>query len=86
MKIEKNIKDLYFDFNDEKIKVFRDDSVVLATKTNNKYIGIKECVLNVLNNGFISYEYAYKMGLNCISVYPKMKLILQERFKYVICR
>lgn len=83
LKIEKNIKDLYFDFNDEKIKVFRDDSVVLATKTNKKYIGIKECVLNVLNNGFISYEYAYKMGLNCISVYPKMKLILQERFKFV---
>ena len=83
MKIEKNVKDLYFDFNDEKIKVFRDDSVVLGTKTNKKYQGIKECILKVLNNGFISYEYAYKMGLNCISVYPLMKSILQERFQYV---
>jgi len=81
--VNEKVQSLYFDFQDEKIKMFKEKSFTLKTKTNKRYIGIKECILNVLNNGFISYEYAYKMGLNCVSIYPKMKLILQERFKFV---
>ena len=82
-RIEMEVKDLYFDFSDDKIKIFRDSSVLLATKANLRYIAIKNVFLQVLQNGFISYEYAYKMGLNCINVYPRMKEILQQRFEYV---
>ncbi len=82
-KIEHEVRDLFFDFSDNKIKLFRNSSVLLASPDNKRYVGIKSAILKVLENGFISYEYAYRMGLNCIDIYPKMKQILQERFNYV---
>lgn len=82
-KIKNEVIDLFFDFSDNKIKLFRDSSTLLATQTNLRFIGIKTAILKVLENGFISYEYAYKMGLNCIDVYPRVIKILQHRFNYV---
>jgi DNA helicase II / ATP-dependent DNA helicase PcrA len=81
--IIKEVQDLYFDFNDEKIKFFRDDSTLLATKTNKKYQGIKQSIENVIQSGTISYEYAYKFANHYIALYPSVIDLLQKRFKYV---
>ncbi len=81
--IIKEVQDLYFDFNDEKIKFFRDDSTLLATKTNKKFQGIKKSIESVIHSGIISYEYAYKFANHYCELYPSVKDLLQKRFKYV---
>lgn len=81
--IMKEVQDLYFDYNDEKIKFFRDDSTLLATKTNKKYQGIKQSIANVIQSGTISYEYAYKFAHHYIALYPAVIDLLQKRFTYV---
>ena len=81
--IKKDVQNLYFDFRDEKIKFFRDDEVLLSTKTNKKYQGIKEAILKVLHSGVISYEYAYKLADYYLEKVPRVKSILLERFQYV---
>ncbi|WP_281979893.1 UvrD-helicase domain-containing protein [Tenacibaculum mesophilum] len=81
--IKKDVQNLYFDFRDEKIKFFRDDGVLLSTKTNKKYQGIKETILKVLYSGVISYEYAYKLADYYLEKVPRVKSILLKRFQYV---
>ncbi len=81
--IIKEVQDLYFDFNDEKIKFFRDDSTLLATKANKKYQGIRQSIENVIQSGTISYEYAYKFANHYVALYPSVIDLLQKRFKYV---
>lgn len=81
--IAKEVKDLYLDYNDEKIKFFRDDSTLLALKTNKKYQGIRLAIERVIQSGIISYEYAYKLAKNYCDQYPTVIELLKKRFKYV---
>lgn len=82
--IIKEVQDLYFDFKDETIKFFRDDSSLLVTKTNKKYQGIKQSIEYVIHSGTISYEYAYKFANHYVELYPSVIDLLQMRFKYVL--
>lgn len=82
-RIEDEVKDLYFDFKDGKIKIFRDNSTILADANNLRYQAIKSCVLKVIYSGYISYEYAYKLTDAALHYYPRLKNILQNRFEYV---
>lgn len=81
--IEKEVKNLYYDFEDEKVKFFRNHSVLLASKENKKYQGLKQIITETINSGVISYEYAYKLGMSYLNRYPKVRKILRGRFKYI---
>lgn len=81
--IEKEVRDLYFDYSDKKIKVFRNDDTILSTPTNPRYIGIKSAIEQVIKSGVISYEYAYKLANSYCEQYPKVIELLQKRFRYV---
>jgi len=81
--IEKEVKNIYYDFEDEKIKFFRNNSILLASKENKKYKGLKQIIIETINSGVISYEYAYKLGMSYLNRYPKVSKILRGRFKYI---
>lgn len=82
--IEREVKDLYFDFRDEKIKRASDGSVVLATQGNVKYDAIGRIIKGVvLEQGIISYEYAYHFGRVYLEKAPLVKALLQKRFRYM---
>ena len=81
--IEQEVKNLYFDYIDQKIKLFNDGATVLADKNNIRYQGIKYAIENVLRAGLISYDYAYVIGMYYLDLLPQLKIVLQKRFKYV---
>jgi superfamily I DNA/RNA helicase len=81
--IEKEVKSLYFDFNDNTIKLVDTDEVLLRTPTNKKYIGLKAIIQEVIEAGILSYDYAYSLSEYYLNKIPIVTSILQERFKYV---
>lgn len=81
--VKNEIKKLFFDFNDEKIKLFTDYSVILSDKENLKYIWLKSMILEVISEWIISYDYAYNLGFKYLEKFPKIIKILQKRFQFV---
>jgi hypothetical protein len=81
--IEKEVKDLYFDFNDHKIKRFSNGDNVLVDSENKKFIGLRTIISENIYEGIISYEYAYNLGELYIATFPMIKRLLQKRFRFV---
>lgn len=81
--IKQEVQDLFLDYSDEKIKFFRDNSTLLADKSNGKYKGIREVIESVVDSGMISYEYAYKLAASYCEQYPQIIELIQKRFRYV---
>lgn len=82
--IEDEVKDLYFDFSDSKIKRANNKNVVLATGGTPKYDAISRLIKEiVLERGIISFEYAYHLGRTYLEKTPLIKTLLQKRFRYV---
>lgn len=80
--IENDVRGLYYDFITDEIKN-RDNDVLLKTKTNKRYIGLKAMIVEVLKKGIISYEYAYHFGECYLHKIPLIKELLQKRFSFV---
>jgi len=80
--IENEVRGLYYDFITDEIKN-RDNDVLLKTRTNKRYIGLKAIIVEVLKKGIISYEYAYHFGEYYIHKIPLIKELVQKRFSYV---
>ena len=81
--IEKEVKDLFFDFTELKIKTITNNKTLLADQANKKYIGIKKIIFEILDEGVISFEYAYYLAIYYCQKFPKLKKLLQKRFRYV---
>ncbi len=81
--IEQEIKDIYFDYNDEIIKRFLNDNTILKNKTNPKYIGLKKVIEDSIKDGKISFEYAYLLAVYYLKVFPILINLFQKRFSYV---
>ncbi|AMR32719.1 hypothetical protein A0256_15455 [Mucilaginibacter sp. PAMC 26640] len=81
--IDAEVKSLYYDFNDDTIKSFKTLEVVLKTPDNLKFIGLKKIILEVLQCGIISFDYAYCLAKYFISKIPNSKIYVQERFAFV---
>ena len=81
--IEEEIKDIYFDYNDEIIKRFLNDNTILKNKTNLKYIGLKKVIEDSIKDGKISFEYAYLLAAYYLKVFPTLINLFQKRFSYV---
>ena len=81
--IDQEVQDLYYDYIDNRIKLFRDDSTIISDQNNPKFKGLKQSVESVVKEGIISYEYAYKLGFFCLEKYPDLKKLLQDRFQLV---
>lgn len=81
--IDSEVKSLYYDFNDDTIKSSKTLEVVLRTPDNPKFIGIKKIILEVLQSGIISFDYAYCLAKYFISKIPQAKLYIQKRFAFV---
>lgn len=80
--IDDEVKNLYFNFNTNKIENFKSD-FSLKTPTNKKFIGLKKAIFEVLNKGIISFDYAYKLGDYYLNSNVKIKVLLQKRFSFV---
>lgn len=80
--IEKEIRDLHYDFITNEIKNSNND-VLLKDVTNKKFIGLKTIILEVLKRGIMSYDYAYHFAEFYIHKIPIIKEILQKRFSFV---
>lgn len=80
--IENEVRGLYYDFITDEIKN-RDNDVLLKTKTNKRYVGLKAIIDEVLKKGIISYDYAYHFGEFYLYKIPMIKELLQKRFSFV---
>ena len=81
--IKNEVKKLFFDFNDEKIKLFTDYSTILADKSNLKYIWLKKIIFETISEWIISYDYAYHLWFKYLEQFPKIIKILQKIFQFV---
>lgn len=81
--INNEVKKLFFDFNDEKIKLFSDYSTILADQSNLKYIWLKKIIFETISEWIISYDYAYHLWFKYLEQFPKIIKILQKRFNFV---
>lgn len=82
-KIEKDVKNIFLDFTDNKIKNFSNKEFILKDSSNKKYQGLKTIIEEIINKEIISYEYAYNMAEAFISKKPIIKRLIQLRFKFV---
>ncbi len=80
--IEKEVRDLYYDFITNEIKNGNND-VLLKDAKNKKFIGLKAIIIEVLRKGIMSYDYAYHFAENYLHKIPLIKEILQKRFSFV---
>lgn len=80
--IEKEVRDLYYDFITNEIKNGNND-VLLKDATNKKFIGLKAIIIEVLRKGIMSFDYAYHFAENYLHKIPLIKEILQKRFSFV---
>lgn len=80
--ISDEVSGLYYDFIKDEIKN-RNDNVLLKTVVNKKFQGIKQIILEVIDKGIISYDYAYHLGQYYLHLYPEISNILQMRFPLV---
>ncbi len=81
--IDQEVKDLYYDYSDDKVRLFRDNSTIISDQNNLKFKGLKQAIESVVKEGIISYEYAYKLGFYCLERYPDLLNLLQNRFNLV---
>lgn len=82
-RIEKDVRDLFFDFTDGKMKKFDRKEVLLKNSKNKSYQELKTIVDEIINREVISYEYAYNMAEAFINKAPIIKRLIQFRFKFV---
>ena len=82
-RIEKDVRDLYFDFTDGKIKKFNGKEVLLQDSKKKSYQELKTIVDEIINKEVISYEYAYNMAEAFINKTPIIKRLVRARFKFV---
>jgi len=81
--IEKDVKRLYLDMSDSKIKMFYDPKTILADPKKKKYQGISKIIIEVLSAGILSYEYAYNLAEDYCRRFPLIVKLLRKRFSYV---
>ena len=82
-KIEQEIKDLFIDPRDDKIKTFYGKKTILKDSTNKKYCGIQKIIDEIVCGETISYECAYSFAYAYIQKAPIIKRLIRKRFKFV---
>ncbi|MBL7186693.1 MAG: ATP-dependent helicase [Phycisphaerae bacterium] len=82
--IERDAKNMYLDFGDKAIGLFRDSKALLKESANPKYIALRHLFKDiVITEGIICYAYAYHLGSLYIEKAPQVKRLLQRRFPFV---
>jgi hypothetical protein len=81
--IDKEVKNLYFDYSDNQIKLITDKKCLLRDPSNKRYQGIKNVIENTLKSGFLSFEYAYIFANRFLKNNPIILGLLQRRFQYI---
>jgi DNA helicase-2/ATP-dependent DNA helicase PcrA len=81
--IDKEIKNLYFDYSDNQIKLFTDKKCLLKDPTNKKYQGLKKIIENTIKDGFLSFEYAYIFANDFLKNNDCIQKLLQQRFRFI---
>jgi DNA helicase II / ATP-dependent DNA helicase PcrA len=82
-KIEKDVRDLFFDFTDSKVKKFDGKKVLLQDDKKKSYQELKTLVHEIIGKEVISYEYAYNMAEAFIHKAPIIKRLIRLRFKFI---
>lgn len=78
-----DVKNLFYDFSDEKIKFLDNNKTFLKDKNNLKFQWFSKIILETLQEWFLSYKYAYHLAFCYLEKFPKIIKILQKRFQYV---
>lgn len=81
--IDKEIRNLYFDYSDNQIKLITDKKCLLKDPSNKKYQGIKKVIEDTLKSGFLSFEYAYIFANHFLKNNSIILGLLQRRFQYI---
>jgi DNA helicase-2/ATP-dependent DNA helicase PcrA len=81
--IDKEVKNLYFDYSDNQIKLITDKKCLLRDPSNKRYQGTKNVIENTLKSGFLSFEYAYIFANRFLKNNPIILGLLQRRFQYI---
>lgn len=83
-RIRSDVRNLWCDFNTNRITIKRNARKALVSKpANPRHQAITQLVEKTIKEGYMSYEYSYHMADLYINHFPKIKRLLQERFKYV---
>lgn len=82
-RMEKDVRNIFFDFTDRTIKKFDDKKVLLKDPNNKKYQGLRTIIEEIINKEIISYEYAYNMAEAFIKKVPIIKRLVRLRFKFI---
>ena len=81
--IDEEIKTLFYDYCDEKIKRIDNKKVILSDKNNKRFIGLKTIIEESVSEGIISYEYAFNIANLYLKQYPIIRTYIQKRFRYI---
>jgi len=81
--IYEEVKWLYYDFLDDKIKIYWIDRAILADANNKRFKWLKKIIFELLKEWIISYNYAYNLWFKYLESFPKIIKILQKRFQFV---
>jgi len=82
--IEHDVKDMYLDFQDRAVRLFRDGKALIKEASNPKYrVLCRILEETVIMKGVICYSYAYHLGSLYIEKAPPVARFLQRRFPYV---
>jgi Superfamily I DNA and RNA helicases len=82
-RMEKDVRNIFFDFTDYKIKKFDDKKVLLKDHNSKKYQVLRNIIEEIINKEIISYEYAYHMAEAFIKKVPLIKRLVRLRFKFI---
>lgn len=80
IKVENEVKKLYFDFKDNSIRSADTEKELIKDKNNPKYELLRYIILQTLKKGFVSYEYAYRFADYYLIEHPVIIELLQKRF------
>ncbi|HUU46392.1 MAG TPA: UvrD-helicase domain-containing protein, partial [Acidobacteriota bacterium] len=82
-RVEADVRDLFYDMADDKIKKFSTRETIVSDPQNRKYLGLKTIIWEVLKKGVLSYEYAYRMAEALLRKAPTVTRLLRKRFRFV---
>jgi superfamily I DNA/RNA helicase len=82
-RVEEEVKDLFLDFLDNKIKTFYGKQAILTKPANKKYQGIEQIIKEIIDKETISFEYAYNLANAYIQRAPIIRRLIRKRFKFV---
>ncbi|MFA0132188.1 UvrD-helicase domain-containing protein [Vibrio splendidus] len=80
--IEDEVKNLYYDFSDEKFYIKGNKKCLISDKRNLRYQGLNQIFEETFKKGIISFKYAYVFSGKYIELNPSVLENIRKRFNF----